>query len=523
MTWWKEAVVYQIYPRSFKDSNGDGIGDLQGIISRLDYVSSLGVDVIWLNPIFKSPNDDNGYDISDYKSIMTEFGSMKDFDLLLSEMHKRGLKLVLDLVVNHSSDEHEWFKTRPDFYHWWKLEQGLTPARYSYLAEKNHAWTYVPEKKASYLHYFSKKQPDLNWENPELREEIYAMMKFWLDKGIDGFRMDVIPLISKDPKFPPMPSGSVRQISEFYASGPRLHEYLTEMNERVLSKYDCMSVAEGLGVTKETALSYAKNLNMLYHFEGMDIETDWDKTGRKFDLEKFKCVYSEWDDVFKTKGWGTVYLGNHDQPRMVSRWGDDREEFREASAKLLMTFILTMRGTAYFYQGDELGMKNATWNSVEECDDVELKNMLKSDVPKDVILRRANTRGRDNARVPFAWDATAHGGFTGGKPWIKTSDDFKTVNAELQERDPESCLHFFRKLIKLRKSEASLTQGDYTLIPSPDLYVFERSLENKRFKIALNFSDKILPFSSEGRVILNNLEKHDVESLFPWQALIFAL
>ena len=338
--WWKEAVVYQVYPRSFKDSNGDGVGDLKGMTSKLDYLKSLGIDVIWLNPVFSSPNDDNGYDISDYQGIMREFGTMQDFDELLRGMHDRGLKLILDLVANHSSDEHEWFRQSRssrdnpyrNYYHWWPAEKGKPHARRSFFDVDGDGWELDKKTNSYYLHYFSRKQPDLNWENPRLREEMFAMMRFWLDKGVDGFRMDVIPFISKDTTFPEMPAQYNGDWGRFYANGPHVHEYLQEMNKTVLSKYDVMSVAEGAGVTTADALDYVDadrhELDMLYHFEGVSLgylpNSLKVPDPKGYSLVEFKNIYSKWDGVFANKGWGTIYLGNHDQPRMTTRWGNDR-------------------------------------------------------------------------------------------------------------------------------------------------------------------------------------------------------
>lgn len=527
--WWRDVVVYQIYPRSFKDSNGDGIGDLRGIIEKLDYISSLGVDVIWLNPIFKSPNDDNGYDISDYESIMTEFGTMADFDELLSKMHERGLRLVLDLVVNHSSDEHPWFvearKSRKnpyrDYYHWWPAEKGIPPKRYSYLAEGNDAWTYDETTDSYYLHYFSKKQPDLNWENPKLRSEIHSMMRFWFERGIDGFRMDVIPLISKDLNFPLLPGKTKNEFSLFYASGPKLHDYLRELNEAVLSKYDVMTVAEGLGVTTETALDFVdedrRELNMLYHFEGMDVP--------KNDLAAFKEVYTKWDKVLEQKGQGTIYLGNHDQPRMVSRFGNDSDEFRELSSKLLTTFILTMRGTPYYYQGDELGMKNAYFPKLESYPDVEIRNLLKSGLDPAIVYERAYHIGRDNSRTPYPWDSTENGGFSSGVPWMELAPDFKEINAATLEKSNGSTLNYFRRLVKFRKEHKALRRGSFRVIDidHPHIFAYERSTPEESLFILLNFSAAEVPWPFDrDRVLMNNDDRLEKDRLRPYQALILS-
>jgi oligo-1,6-glucosidase len=383
--WWKEAVVYQIYPRSFKDSDGDGIGDLKGIISKLDYIKSLGVDAVWLNPIYTSPNDDNGYDISDYYNIMQDFGTMADFDEMLKGMHDRKIKLVMDLVVNHSSDEHEWFKQSRssrdnpyrNYYHWWNAERGKPTPRYSFFDVNSDAWKYDSLTNAYYLHYFSRKQPDLNWENPKLRQEVYKIMKFWLDKGIDGFRMDAFQYVAKDTTFPAFPEGYEKNIIRYYGIGPGLHDYLQEMNREVLSKYDIMTVAEGAGSSPEDAMLFVdpdrKELNMAYHFEGMDVG-NFDPD---YNLLDFKKVYSRWDSSFKEKGWVSIFLGNHDQPRMVSHWGNDAPAFRDLSSKMLTTFIFTMRGTPYYYYGDELGMSNIKFDNIGDYRDIATINMYR--------------------------------------------------------------------------------------------------------------------------------------------------
>ena len=391
-TWWKEAIIYQIYPRSFQDSDGDGIGDLNGITSRLDYIQSLGVDIIWLNPIFLSPNDDNGYDISDYREIMREFGTMEDFDRLLKEIHKREMRLVLDLVVNHTSDEHPWFeearKSRHNpyynYYHWWPAEKGEPPLRLSYFDEEGNAWMYNKSTDSYYLHYFSRKQPDLNWENPEVRQEIFDMMRFWFDKGIDGFRMDSISLIAKDPSFPLIDSKKYPDIFSFYAKEPRLHLYLHEMNRQVLSKYDCMSVGEGSAVMVDDVAKFVdparEELNMLYHFDAARIRNttlpDNPESGIDYSLIALKKMFTEWDKAVD-KGWPSIYLGNHDQPRMVSRFGSDKDEFRALSAKMLITFLLTMRGTPYWFAGDEIGMRNIRFDRIEDYNDIDTINRYK--------------------------------------------------------------------------------------------------------------------------------------------------
>ena len=488
--WWKEAVVYQIYPRSFKDSDGDGVGDLKGIISKLDYVKSLGVDAVWLNPIYASPNDDNGYDISNYREIMKDFGSMKDFDLLLKEMHSRGIKLIMDLVVNHSSDEHEWFKqarssrTNPyrNYYHWWPAEKGKPPYRWSFFDVNSDAWKFDSLTNSYYLHYFSRKQPDLNWENPKLRNEVYDIMKYWADKGIDGFRMDAFQFISKDTTWPDLPKGYEKNVIKYYGLGPHLHKYIKEMNKEVLSKYDIMTVAEGAGSSPNEALDFVdpqrKELNIAYHFEGVDVG----KNISEFGLEKYKAIYSRYDSAFAEKGWLSIFLANHDQPRMVNKFGNDAPEFREASSKMLTTFILSMRGTAFYYNGDELGMTNIKFNSINDYNDVGTKNKyleIKNnggDTTAYVELQKLTSR--DNARTPFQWDTTANAGFTTGTPWLKVNSNYKYINVVTEINDKNSPLNYFKKMIQLRKNNKELfVYGKYELIDkaNPNVFAYTRT------------------------------------------------
>ena len=554
-TWWKEAVVYQVYPRSYKDSNGDGVGDLRGLISKLDYIKSLGVNVIWLNPIYGSPNDDNGYDISDYRAIMKDFGTMADFDELLKGMHQRGLKVVLDLVVNHSSDEHKWFqeskssRTSPyrDYYHWWPAEKGTPNKRQSFFDVKGDAWAYDAATKAYYLHYFSRKQPDLNWENPKLRQEIYSMMRFWFDKGIDGFRMDVIPFISKDTTFPPIPAKYNGDFGRYYASGPHLHEYLQEMNREVLSKYNVMSVAEGAGVTQADALEFVdparRELNMLYHFEGMGVglvpgNKYRMRTPGPYSLLEFKDVYTKWDKIFADKGWGTVYLGNHDQPRMTTRWGDDRPAFRAASSKLLSTFLLTMRGTPYYYGGDELGMTNIRFNKIDDYQDIETRNMYKQLQAEggnlSQFVEAQKLTGRDNGRTPFQWDNSANAGFTTGTPWLKINPNYAQVNAAAEEKDSTSVLNYFRRATAARRQHKVLVYGAYQLLDAanPHIYAYTRTLENEKALVVLNFTSEkrtwALPagLTPNGAPWLNNYPTFAAGptlTLQPWQAVVLPL
>jgi oligo-1,6-glucosidase len=551
--WWKEAVVYQIYPRSFMDSNGDGVGDLKGITSKLDYVKNLGVDVIWLNPIYASPNADNGYDISDYQNIMKEFGTMEDFDALLKGMHERGLKVVMDLVVNHCSDEHKWFqearksRTNPyrDYFHWWNAEKGKPAPRFSFFDVQNDAWEYDSTTNAYYLHYFADKQPDLNWENPKVRAEIFKMMRFWFDKGVDGFRMDVIPIISKDTTFPVMPPQYKGDWGKFYANGPHIHDYLQEMNREVLSKYDIMTVAEGMGVSTDDVLNFVdadrKELNMAYHFEG----TSYGYLPNKFktvdpkgyDLVGFKQLYSRWDSVFSQKGWGTIYLGNHDQPRMLTRWGNDTPEFREVSSKMLTTFLMTMRATPYYYNGDELGMNNIKLDRIEDYRDIETLNEYQK-IKKEggdlkvFIESQKNGGARDNGRTPFQWDNSIHAGFTKGTPWLKVNPNYGTINAVAQEKDPNSILHYFRNMVQLRKSEPTLVYGKYTLLDekNPSIYAYTRELEGKKLLVLLNFKNQNATVQlggldlSKAKVLLGNYLTPSVNGrLMPYEAVILEL
>jgi len=550
--WWKEAVVYQIYPRSFKDSDGDGIGDLNGIIQKLDYVKSLGIDVIWLNPIYASPNADNGYDISDYQAIMKEFGTMQDFDRLLAEIHKRGLKLVMDLVVNHCSDEHFWFKearksrTNPyrNYFHWWNAENGKPSPRYSFFDVNNDAWKFDSATNAYYLHYFGIKQPDLNWENPALRQEIYKMMRFWLDKGIDGFRMDVITIISKDTSFPPMPAIYNGSWDKFYANGPHIHDYLQEMNREVLSKYNMMSVAEGMGVSTKDVLNFVdadrKELNMAYHFEGMGygyLPGKWktpDPQG--YDLVGFKKIYSRWDSVFAEKGWGTIYLGNHDQPRMLTRWGNDAPAFRVYSSKLLTTFLMTMRSTPYYYYGDELGMMNIKFDKIEDYRDIETLNMYQKIKNEGGDLQafiesQKNGGARDNGRTPMQWSDTTEAGFTNGTPWIKVNPNYTTINVYAEEKDPNSILNYFKKMVRLRKTTPALIYGRYELLDkeNPSVYCYTREWNGKKILVLLNFKAQAAKANTgldlnKARILIGNYTNPSLTgTLRPYEAVVLEI
>jgi len=541
--WWKEAVVYQIYPRSFKDSDGDGVGDLKGIISKLDYVKSLGIDAVWLNPIYASPNDDNGYDISDYRAIMKDFGTMQDFDLLLKEMHKRGIKLIMDLVVNHSSDEHEWFKQSRssrdnkyrDYYHWWPAEKGKPPYRWSFFDVNSDAWKYDAQTNSYYLHYFSQKQPDLNWENPKVRQEVYDVMRFWLDKGIDGFRMDAFQFASKDTTWPELPKGYEKNIIKYYGVGPHLHDYLQEMNKEVFSKYDIMTVAEGAGSSPQDAMLFVdparKELNMAYHFESVDIG----KHLNDFGLVKYKEIFSRYDKEFKDKGWLAIFMANHDQPRMVSKFGNDSPEFRAISSKMLSTFLMTMRGTPYYYYGDELGMDNIRFDNIDDYHDLDTRNKYTALKNKGgdlkAFLEEQKQTSRENGRTPFQWDAKQNAGFTTGTPWLKVNPNYVTVNAAQQEKEPNSTLNYFKKLIQLRKKEPTLIYGKFQLVDesNPAIFAYTRELNGKKLLILLNFTSKNASAKTEinlktAKVLMNNYTTQSTsEELRPYEAIIYQL
>jgi oligo-1,6-glucosidase len=510
-TWWKEAVIYQIYPRSFMDSNGDGIGDLKGITSRLDYLKYLGVDVIWLSPVYQSPNDDNGYDISDYRDIMDEFGTMEDFDEMLAQAHKRGIRIVMDLVVNHTSDEHKWFmesrksKDNPyrDYYIWREgKEDGSAPNNWG-ACFGGPAWEHDDETDMYYLHLFSKKQPDLNWENPKVREEVFDMMTWWCDKGIDGFRMDVISMISKTEE---MPDGEVKDLygnpNPYCVNGPKVHAYLQEMNEKVLSKYDIMTVGETPAVTTELAKQYAgedtHELNMVFQFEHVEGDGKYGKwTDEKVPLIRLKKIMSKWQTELYGKAWNSLFWDNHDQPRAVSRFGDDRPEHREVSAKMLATCLHMMQGSPYIYQGEELGMTNYPFRSEEEFRDIESVNAIKEWCGSGVVSKEdfwpcLLKKSRDNARTPVQWDDTENAGFTTGRPWIGVNPNYTEINAKAETADENSVFHYYKKLIALRKQNPIMVYGKYELLleDSEELFVYTRTLEEEKLLVVCSFSDK---------------------------------
>ncbi|CAM4194318.1 alpha-glucosidase [Zobellia roscoffensis] len=553
--WWKEGVVYQIYPRSFQDTTGNGVGDLQGIIKRLDYIQSLGVDIIWLNPVYTSPNDDNGYDISDYRDIMAEFGTMADIDGLMVEMKKRNLRLVMDLVVNHSSDEHQWFvesrKSRDnpyrDYYHWWPAEKGTPPKRFSYFDVDSNAWKYDKPTDAYYLHYYSGKQPDLKWENPKVRQEVYDLMTFWFDKGIDGFRMDVISSISKDIDYPELPVRYNGDFITYYAEGPNLHDYLREMNRKVLSKYDVMTVGEAPGVSKDQALDFVdedrNELNMFFHFDLMGLDREPGETFKMsqepWKLTEFKKIFSDWDDTFSKKGWGSLYLNNHDFPRSVSRWGNDSKAHWKNSATLLQTFLLSMRGTPYFLYGEEIGMTNIKFDSITDYQDINTltryKSIKKAGGDLEAFINDEKKAGRDNARTPMQWNTDINSGFSEEKSWLKVNENFKEgINVSEQEAETDSVLNYFRKMVQVRKDSLGLVYGSYRLLlkDNEKVYAYLRTWEEERFLVLLNFSTELslvdldeVQFNQAQLVISNDTaESHKTDHSFelnPYQAVIY--
>ena len=509
--WWKEAVVYQIYPRSFMDSNGDGIGDLKGITSKLDYLKELGIDVIWLSPVYQSPNDDNGYDISDYQAIMEEFGTMEDFDEMLSEAHKRGLKIVMDLVVNHTSDEHRWFvesrkaeeNAYSDYYIWREGKEGMQPPNNWGSCFGGSAWQYDEERGMYYLHLFSKKQPDLNWDNPMVRQDVFDMMTWWCEKGIDGFRMDVISMISKTKE---MPDGEINGLYGDYGPycvhGPNIHKYLKEMNEKVLSKYDLMTVGETAGVTIEQAKRYAgedsHELSMVFQFEHVDAHGKYGKwTDEKMPLPELKKILSKWQTELYGKAWNSLFWDNHDQPRAVSRFGNDSPQYRDVSAKMLATCLHMMQGTPYIFQGEELGMTNYPFESPADFRDIESIHAYEEwcesgRVSHDIFWPCITFISRDNARTPVQWDDSENAGFSTGIPWIQVNPNYKEINAKKEMSDLDSVFHYYQKLIALRKKYALIVYGKYEMLLEDDenLFVYTRELDDEKLLTVCNFTDQ---------------------------------
>ncbi len=557
-TWWKEAIVYQLYPRSFQDTDGDGVGDLKGITQRLDYLQNLGINAIWLNPICASPNDDNGYDISNYKEIMKEMGTMKDFDEMLAGMKKRNIKLIMDLVLNHSSDEHNWFleakKSRTNkyynYYHWWPKEKGTPPKRYSLFDENADAWRFNEATNSYYLHYFSRKQPDLNWENPVVRNEMYDIMKFWLDKGVSGFRLDAFPFMAKDTTWPDKSNLTNDQFVRYYGADEKAHSYLKEMNEKVLSKYnDVYTVGEGGVIPFSKMQDYVNTerneLNTLYHDElgniwGRDTFDIGNYDVKKHNVVGLKQIVTKWDEKFLNTGWNTVFWGNHDQSRTVSRYGNDTPEYREQSAKMLYTFLLTQRALPYLYNGDEIGMTNIRFKTVEQYNDLQTRNRYyierkKSPAAGAAYLAMQAELSRDNGRTPMQWNATPTAGFTTGKPWLTINENTNTVNVESQEKDKNSILNFVRNMIKLRNDNKDiLVYGKYNLLDATNknIFTFTRTNSSETFLVLLNFTKEIskteIPKGfSLGNELINNLQPLKLDGanivLQPYQAAVIKL
>lgn len=552
--WWKNAVVYQIYPRSFKDSNGDGIGDLEGIYEKLDYLAELGIDVIWMSPVYKSPNDDNGYDISDYQDIMDDFGTMDDFDRVLKKAHSLNIKIMMDLVVNHTSDEHKWFieskksKDNPyhDYYMWADPDKNGNPPNRWESCFSGSAWEYVESVGQFYLHSFSRKQPDLNWDNPKVREEVFKMMTWWCDKGIDGFRMDVISMISKYPGLPDGPENGNGYTGNTSCDGPNIHKYLREMNEKVLSKYRLITVGECPGVNAEQAKKYANidgsELDMIFQFEHVSGSAlkpchhgKWD--GEAMTMPELRANFTKWQKDLEGCAWNSLFLSNHDQPRCVSRFGNDSEQYHELSAKMLATMTHFQKGTPYVYQGEELGMTNAYMENIADYRDIESLNAYKElttkeNIPAETVMGYIKAVGRDNARTPMQWDASDNGGFTSGTPWLQVNKNYKTINADAQVNDPDSVFAYYKKLIALRHTNEVMVNGVYdVLIPDhPQIYAYTRTLGDKQLLVLCNDSDTNAAIPAEiqekihaaKNILIQNYKDTDESTLRPYEAVVYA-
>ncbi len=535
--WWHSSVVYQIYPRSFRDSNGDGIGDLNGIIEKLDYLKDLGIDVIWLSPVYKSPNDDNGYDISDYRDIMDEFGNMDDMERLLNEAKTRGIKILMDLVVNHTSDEHKWFieakKSKDneyrDYYVWRKPVDGKEPNELG-STFSGSAWQFDEESGEYFLHLFSKRQPDLNWENEKVRKEVWNLINFWIEKGIGGFRMDVIDLVGKIPD------------EMITGNGPKLHEYLQEMNKESFGKHDLLTVGETWGATPEIAKLYSNpkrnELSMVFQFEHIGLDeipgkSKWDL--RKLELADLKRVLSKWQTELDGEGWNSLFWNNHDLPRIVSRWGNDKE-YRVESAKMLATLLHGMKGTPYIYQGEEIGMTNVKFDTIEEYNDIELKNMynerIENGYKHEDIMKSIYAKGRDNARTPMQWDNTDFGGFSTVSPWLKVNPNYTKINVEEAVKNENSIFHHYKKLIKIRKNYETIIYGDYELLRTEDenIFVYTRELNGEKLLIVCNFYEREAKFTFESdakEILLSNYIDSSLSlkeyKLRPYEAIMYKL
>lgn len=552
--WWQNAVVYQIYPRSFQDSNDDGIGDLRGIISRLDYIKKLGVDIIWLNPIYKSPNVDNGYDISDYQAIHPDFGSLDDFQELLDKAHELGLKIMMDLVVNHSSDENKWFEESRkgpdnpyrDYYIWRDPVDGHAPTNWgSYFS--GPAWQYDEQSGQYYLHLFATKQPDLNWENPKLRHSVYDIMNWWADKGVDGFRMDVINLISKPEKYV---DGKLNDgepyanVEPLVANGHRVHEFLQEMHQNVMDKHDLVTVGETLGATVDDAKQYANlsqtELNMVFQFEHVSLDGNANPAFGKWDdrhvtLSEIRSSLSNWQTKLGGKAWNSLYWNNHDQPRAVSRFGNDDSKYRVKSAKMLGTMLHFMQGTPYIYEGEEIGMTNAHFQSLSDYQDLETINIFKQLVTDgklidaETMMKYIAFHSRDNARTPMQWNDSKNAGFSTHQPWLKVNVNYPDINVENALADPDSVFYYYQKLIKLRHELPVITNGKFGVLPGndqdQDVFVYTRKNNDTTLFIIINFSDKQLERHYElpdaKKIIISNYDDDKTDELRPYEAKVY--
>ncbi|MED3624739.1 glycoside hydrolase family 13 protein [Neobacillus thermocopriae] len=552
--WWKECVAYQVYPRSFMDSNGDGIGDLKGIMSKLDYLKDLGIDVIWICPMYKSPNDDNGYDISDYQAIMDEFGTMEDFDELLKEVHKRGMKLILDLVINHTSDEHPWFiesrssKDNPkrDWYIWRDGKNGREPNNWESIFSGS-AWEYDELTDQYYMHLFSKKQPDLNWENKEVRHALYEMVNWWLDKGIDGFRVDAISHIKKEPGLKDMPNPKKLKYVPCFdkmMNVDGIHDFLKELKDETFAKYDIMTVGEANGVSINDEEDIEQwvgekdgKFNMIFQFEHLKL---WDAEKKKeLDIVELKKVLSRWQKGLEGKGWNALFIENHDKARVVSTWGNDQEYWRESATAFAAMYFL-MQGTPFIYQGQEIGMTNVKFDSIDEYNDVSAKNMYRmkreQGVPHEEIMEIIWASGRDNARTPMQWSDSENAGFTKGTPWLKVNPNYKKINVETQQKDPNSILNFYKKMIRLKKENEVFTYGTYDLLleDDPQIYAYNRTLDNEKMIVLSNLSSRSAITVIDGysfkfdQLLLNNypVTKHaplNEITLKPYETRVYRL
>ncbi|ADG39816.1 MULTISPECIES: alpha-glucosidase [Leuconostoc] len=549
--WWQKAVVYQIYPRSFQDSNGDGIGDIQGIIQRLPYLKKLGIQVIWLSPIYQSPNDDNGYDISDYRKILPEFGTMMDVQEMISVAHQLNLKIMMDLVVNHTSDEHQWFqqsrssRENPyrDYYIWRDPVDGHEPN--NWLSDfGGPAWEFDDKTQQYYLHLFSKKQPDLNWENSALRHDIYDTMSWWLAQGVDGFRMDVINLISKQKSLPNDPNVDADNHSSsmtFVANGPKVHEYLQEMNAKVLSQHDIITVGETPGVTTKDAMQYAgfdaNELQMIFQFEHTELDNSHQGLGKwsdeRFKLVDLKKILSKWQNDLEGKAWNSLYWNNHDRPRVVSRFGNDTDKYRVTSAKMLAMTLHFMQGTPYIYQGEEIGMTNVNWSSISQYQDIDTLNAFddlvhqQKRVTSEQMMRYVHHSSRDNARTPMQWDNSLNSGFTTGQPWLGVNDNYTTINVAASLTDQQSIFYFYKKLIALRQQMPIITNGHYQVLDIDDefVYAYRRIARDSQLLIISNFTDRIqtrhYSLNAGAKLLISNYEDDQGDMLRPYESKVY--